>query len=66
MSLRQCLKSHTTIFQSCQDEAFASLVLNMSRIVRKQDFADAKIKAQISFAATAKLISAFVFTTLIV
>ena len=34
---------------------------NLSRIVRKRDFAYAKTKAQISFAVTAKLISAFVF-----
>ena len=38
----------------------------MSRDVRKQDFAYAKTKMQISFAVTAKLISAFVFATRIV
>ena len=38
----------------------------LSRIVRKPDFAYAKTKAQISFAVTAKLISAFVFATRIV
>ena len=40
--------------------------LNPSRIVRKPDFAYAKTKAQISFAVTAKLISAFVLATRIV
>ena len=39
---------------------------NMSRVVRKPDFAYAKIKVQISFTATAKLIYAFVFTSWIV
>ena len=38
----------------------------MSRFVRKPDFAYAKTKTQISFAVTAKLISAFVFATRIV
>ena len=38
----------------------------LSRIVRKPDFAYAKTKAQISFAVTAKLTSAFVFATWIV
>ena len=36
---------------------------DMSRVVRKPDFAYAKTKTQISFAVTAKLISAFVFAT---
>ena len=36
---------------------------NMSGVVEKRFFAYAKTKAQISFAVTAKLISAFVFTT---
>ena len=36
---------------------------HMSRIVRNQIFAYAKTKAQISFAVTAKLISAFVLAT---
>ena len=40
--------------------------LDLSRIVRKPDFSYAKTKAQISFAVTAKLISASVFTTRIV
>ena len=35
----------------------------MSRVVRKWAFAYAKTKTQISFAVTAKLISAFVFAT---
>ena len=39
---------------------------NMSRVVRKPAFAYAKTKTQISFAVTAKLISAFVFATRIV
>ena len=38
----------------------------MSRIMRKSFFAYAKTKTQISFAVTAKLISAFVFATRIV
>ena len=38
----------------------------MSRVVRKPAFAYAKTKTQISFAVPAKLISAFVFATLIV
>ena len=38
----------------------------MSRVVRKPVFAYAKTKTQISFAVTAKLISAFVFATQIV
>ena len=38
----------------------------LSRVVRKPDFAYAKTKTQISFAVTAKLISAFVFATRIV
>ena len=38
----------------------------MSRVVRKPAFAYAKTKTQISFAVTAKLISAFVFATRIV
>ena len=38
----------------------------MSLIVRKPDFAYAKLKTQISFAVTAKLISAFVFAIRIV
>ena len=38
----------------------------MSRIVRKPDFCLGETKAQISFAVTAKLISAFVFATRIV
>ena len=38
----------------------------LSRIVKKRIFAYAKTKAQISFAVTAKLISAFVFATRIV
>ena len=38
----------------------------LSRIVRNRNFAYAKTKAQISFAVTAKLISAFVFATRIV
>ena len=37
------------------------LKANMSRVVRKRIFAYAKTKTQISFAVTAKLISAFVF-----
>ena len=36
---------------------------NMSRVMRNQHFAYAKTKTQISFAVTAKLISAFVFAT---
>ena len=40
--------------------------INLSRVMRKPDFAYAKTKAQISFAVTAKLISAFVFATQIV
>ena len=40
--------------------------LHVSRIMRKPSFAHAKTVAQISFAVTAKLISAFVFTTGIV
>ena len=38
----------------------------MSRVVRKRIFEYAKTKTQISFAVTAKLISAFVFATRIV
>ena len=38
----------------------------MSRVVRNRFFAYAKTKTQISFAETAKLISAFVFATKIV
>ena len=38
----------------------------LSRVVRKPHFAYAKTKTQISFAVTAKLISAFVFATRIV
>ena len=38
----------------------------MSRVMRKQQSAFAKTKTQISFAVTAKLISAFVFATWIV
>ena len=38
----------------------------MSLVVRKPDFAYAKLKTQISFAVTAKLISAFVFAIRIV
>ena len=38
----------------------------MSHVMRSRIFAYAKTKAQISFAVTAKLISAFVFTTRIV
>ena len=38
----------------------------LSRIVRKRDFGYAKTKAQISFAVTVKLISAFDFATMIV
>ena len=38
----------------------------MCRVMRKLDFAYAKTKTQISFAVTAKLISAFVFATRIV
>ena len=38
----------------------------MSRVMRKPVFAYAKTKTQISFAVTAKLISAFVFATRIV
>ena len=38
----------------------------MSRILRKRLFAYAKTKTQISFAVTAKLISAFVFAIRIV
>ena len=41
-------------------------LFNMSRIMRKRDFCLAKTKAQISFAVTAKLISAFVIATRIV
>ena len=43
-----------------------STVHYMSRVVRKPGFAYAKTKTQISFAVTAKLISAFVFATRIV
>ena len=39
---------------------------NMNLVTRKPDFAYAKTKALISFAVTAKLISAFVFATQIV
>ena len=39
---------------------------DMSRVIRKPDFAYAKSKSQISFAVTAKLISVFVFATRIV
>ena len=39
---------------------------DLSRVIRKPDFCHAKTKAQISFAVTAKLISAFVFATRIV
>ena len=42
------------------------LGLHLSLIVRKPFFAYAKTKTQISFAVTAKLISAFVFATRIV
>ena len=35
----------------------------MSHVMRKPDFAYAKTKVQISFAVTAKLISAFVFVS---
>ena len=38
----------------------------MSLVMKKSAFAYAKTKTQISFAVTAKLISAFVFVTLIV
>ena len=38
----------------------------MSSVMRNQHFAYAKTKVQISFAVTAKLISAFVFATWIV
>ena len=37
----------------------------MSHVIDNRIFADGKTKAQISFAVTAKLISAFVFATLI-
>ena len=42
------------------------LVTNMSRVKRKPSFAYAKTKTQISFAVTAKLISAFFLATQIV
>ena len=44
----------------------ALLLLFLSRDIRKSDFAYAKTKTQISFAVTARLISAFVFATRIV
>ena len=57
--------------QSCQSHCCFLVFLQyhtnkMSLVMRKRAFAYAKTKTQISFAVTAKLISAFVFATLIV
>ena len=51
---------------SLVDHATIASYSHMSLAMRKPDFAYAKTKAQISFAVTVKLISAFVFATLIV
>ena len=48
------------------EHIYFETLLYMSCVMRKLDFAYAKTKAQISFAVTAKLISAFVFATHIV
>ena len=53
-------------FFDCLAAEKKTLEVNMSRAMRKPDSAYAKTKAQISFAVTAKLISAFVFATRIV
>ena len=45
---------------------FFFTTIHASLVTRKPDFAYAKTKVQISFAVTAKLISAFVFATWIV
>ena len=48
------------------EDRFSRDMGHMSQVVRKTVFAYAKTKMQISFAVTAKLISTFVFSTLIV
>ena len=61
--------SMTSCFQSIVSNYKVSLTprrLKLSRLMRKRTFIYAKTKAQISFAVTAKLISAFVFVTRIV
>ena len=47
-----------------KDDIFS--FVHLSPVMRKPDFAYAKTKTQISFAVTAKLISAFVFATQLV
>ena len=49
-----------TLHDGCET---LSVTPNMRRVVRKPFYAYAKTKTQISFAVTAKLISAFVFAT---
>ena len=55
---RRLLIKTKSVIREC-----ALLIHDSRRIVRIPDFAYAKTKAQISFAVTAKLISAFVFAT---
>ena len=54
-------------FHGCKIDIFQMRDCDMSRVLRKPAFCICeKTKAQISFPVTAKLISAFVFDTLIV
>ena len=56
----QCISSDQNLLKK-----IINLYADMSRVMRKPNFAYAKTKTQISFAVTAKLISAFVFATYI-
>ena len=60
--LKKCKKSECVNYKVKKDLHHN----NLSHVVRKPDFAYAKTNAQISFAVTGKLISAFVFATGIV
>ena len=68
----QCFKPRSAISFQCIDQDTSSLVgtprtsfleMHLSRIVGKPTICICETKAQISFAVTAKLISAFVFAT---
>ena len=61
----QCIRAFRSAFFSSPYIEYC-IKHEMSRVVRNQRSAYAKTKTQISFAVTAKLISAFVFATRIV
>ena len=63
--VRVCTCLSMYFFRSELTKTIINLYADMSRVMRKPNFTYAKTKTQISFAVTAKLISAFVFATYI-